>query len=144
MSLQTHERARAFDILNQLIQCDTMNQLKEQVTMNENEFLCLPYIFFLQQCYCFFQNLIDYGEIMALCLMYLTDPDSTVEQATNTCLTKVLQLQTSLASGKLLNTENVVFFSMVYFWPGISSTLLSQTNGNTINQSSNGDAMQVS
>jgi hypothetical protein len=43
--------------------------------------------------------LIDVGGVMALCLMYLTDTEAAVEQATNASLTKLLRLQTQLATG---------------------------------------------
>ncbi|CAF3370662.1 unnamed protein product [Rotaria sp. Silwood1] len=80
LSLQVYERARAFDILNQLIQSDPMNKLKEQ-------------------------NLIDVGGIMALCLMYLTDTESSIELATNASLTRLLHLQTQLATGDFLTND---------------------------------------
>ncbi|CAF3625117.1 unnamed protein product [Adineta steineri] len=84
LSVQGNERARAFDILSQLIQSDAMSKLKEQ-------------------------NLIDIGGVMALCLMYLTDTESTVELATNTSLTRLLRLQTQLATGIIenLNDEQI-------------------------------------
>jgi len=46
--------------------------------------------------------LIDLGGVMALCLMYLTDGEAAVEQATNASLTRLLRLQTQLATGKVL------------------------------------------
>ncbi len=36
---------------------------------------------------------------MALCLMYLTDAEADIGQATNGSLTKLLRLQTQLATG---------------------------------------------
>lgn len=36
---------------------------------------------------------------MALCLMYLTDGEADIEQATNASLTKLLRLQNQLATG---------------------------------------------
>ncbi|CAF0757506.1 unnamed protein product [Adineta ricciae] len=81
LSLQGSERARAFDILSQLIQSDAMNRLKEQ-------------------------NLIDIGGLMAICLMYLTDTESTVELATTASLTRLLRLQSQLATGIVENSGN--------------------------------------
>jgi hypothetical protein len=46
--------------------------------------------------------LIDVGGVMALCLMYLTDAEAVVEQATNASLTRLLRLQTQLATGEFL------------------------------------------
>ncbi|CAF2850281.1 unnamed protein product [Rotaria sp. Silwood2] len=80
LSLHVYERARTFDILNQLIQSDPMNKLKEQ-------------------------NLIDVGGIMALCLMYLTDTEESVELATNASLTRLLHLQMQLATGDFLTND---------------------------------------
>lgn len=40
---------------------------------------------------------------MAICLMYLTDTETAVELATNTSLTRLLRLQTQLATGNLYN-----------------------------------------
>ncbi|CAF0851318.1 unnamed protein product [Rotaria sordida] len=81
LSLQSYERVRAFDILNQLIQSDSMNKLKEQ-------------------------NLIDVGGTMALCLMYLADTETSVELATNASLTRLLRLQTQLATGVMENLNS--------------------------------------
>ncbi|UJR27309.1 hypothetical protein I4U23_008603 [Adineta vaga] len=83
LSLQGHERTRAFDILSQLIQSDATNKLKEQ-------------------------NLADVGGVMAICLMYLTDTESTVELATNASLTRLLRLQSQLATGISDNTNGGV------------------------------------
>ena len=41
----------------------------------------------------------DVGGVMALCLMYLTDGETDVEQATNASLTRLLRLQNQLATG---------------------------------------------
>jgi hypothetical protein len=43
----------------------------------------------------------DVGAVMAICLMYLTDTEETVELATNASLTRLLRLQTQLATGDL-------------------------------------------
>jgi hypothetical protein len=37
---------------------------------------------------------------MAVCLMFLTDTETSIEQATNASLTRLLRLQTQLATGK--------------------------------------------
>jgi hypothetical protein len=72
-----------------------MNRLKEQV--------CKPYLKKIRFTdYLLKQNLTDVGGVMAICLMYLTDTESTVELATNTCLTRLLRLQTNLATGEFL------------------------------------------
>ncbi|CAF2109833.1 unnamed protein product [Rotaria magnacalcarata] len=81
LSLHAYERARAFDILNQVIQSNAMNKLKEQ-------------------------NLVDIGGVMAICLMYLTDTETTVELATNASLTRLLRLQAQLTTGVLENPND--------------------------------------
>ncbi|CAF1509821.1 unnamed protein product [Rotaria magnacalcarata] len=81
LSLHAYERARAFDILNQVIQSNAMNKLKEQ-------------------------NLVDLGGVMAICLMYLTDTETTVELATNASLTRLLRLQAQLTTGVLENPND--------------------------------------
>lgn len=43
--------------------------------------------------------MIDVGGVMAICLMYLTDSEATIEQTTNASLTKLLRIQTQLATG---------------------------------------------
>ncbi len=44
----------------------------------------------------------DVGGVMAICLMYITDAEAAIEQATNASLTRLLRLQTQLATGTCL------------------------------------------
>ena len=51
---------------------------------------------------------------MALCLMYLTDTDSTVGQATNASLTKLIRLQTQVISGECpIESSDIVHASLL-------------------------------
>jgi hypothetical protein len=55
--------------------------------------------------------LIDVGGVMAICLMYLTDTETAVEQATNASLTRLLRLQTQLATGNFFCIDD---FNIIY------------------------------
>jgi hypothetical protein len=86
--------------------------------------------------------LIDVGGVMALCLMYLTDGDTAVEQATNASLTRLLRLQTQLATGEfLLNHIDKIY--CLYF-EGVLQNLNDEQNPFEEDNSANGDAIQVS
>ena len=52
----------------------------------------------------------DIGGVMALSLMYLNDSDSSVEQATNACLTTLLRYQNQLASSRFRLFSIISFF----------------------------------
>ncbi len=79
---------------------------------------------------------------MALCLMYLTDNEADVAQATNASLTKLLRLQTQLATGQfLMNNTNQMHCS---FFQGDLQNLSGKQNGVDQESSLEGDAIQVS
>jgi len=78
---------------------------------------------------------------MALCLMYLTDGEAAVEQATNASLTRLLRLQTQLATGKfLINRINKIHWS---YFEGVLQNLNGEPNPFEEDTSESGDAIQV-
>ena len=79
---------------------------------------------------------------MAICLMYLTDTEATVEQATNASLTRLLRLQTQLATGEFLIND---FYKIhCLFFEGVLENLNGEQNAFEQDKSVNGDAIQVS
>jgi len=86
--------------------------------------------------------LVDLGGVMALCLMYLTDGEAAVEQATNASLTRLLRLQTQLATGEfLINHMSKIHWS---YFEGVLQNLNGEQNPFEQDKSANGDALQVS
>jgi hypothetical protein len=88
--------------------------------------------------------LIDIGGVMALCLMYLTDAEAGVQQATNACLTRVLRLQTQLANGTDLNEQPSSTRCISALFPGASENGGSAPKAVEKEQSANDDTIQVS
>ncbi len=79
---------------------------------------------------------------MALCLMYLTDNEGDIAQATNASLTRLLRLQTQLATGQfLMNDTNQMHYLL---FQGDLGHLSGKQNGVDHESSISGDAIQVS
>jgi hypothetical protein len=84
----------------------------------------------------------DVGGVMAVCLMYLTDGEAAIEQATNASLTRLLRLQTLLATGEfLINHINKIHCSC---FEGVLENVNGEQNPFGEETSENDDAIQVS
>ena len=81
---------------------------------------------------------------MAVCLMYLTDSEAGVQQATNACLTRVLRLQTQLATGIDLTDEQSSVRCISALFPGASENGGSAQTDAEKEQAANDDTIQVS
>jgi len=79
---------------------------------------------------------------MAICLMYLTDTESTVELATNTSLTILLRLQTQLATGDILT--HVIDKIHCLCFKGIPESLNGEGSTSELEKTVDGDTIQVS
>lgn len=80
---------------------------------------------------------------MAICLMYLTDTETAVEQATNASLTRLLRLQTQLATGNFFLLMISILF-IVDVFEGAFENLNDEINPFEDETSAGGDAIQVS
>ncbi len=88
------------------------------------------------------QNLVDAGNVMAICLMYLTDTESTVVLATNTSLTILLRLQTQLATGDIFTRAIDKIYCLCF--KGIPEILNGEGSTSEQEKTVDGDTIQVS
>lgn len=86
----------------------------------------------------------DVGGVMALCLMYLTDTESAVEQATNASLTKLLRLQTQLVTGTFCYELTVSRKFIIDISVGVIQDIHGQSNPFDEKGSKSTDTIQVS